>query len=779
MNAKIHILAGWMLVASAIGSRAVQTEIVYPGYNFLTCQVQSGTVQTVFDFTTFPAQASDPAGPPGGHNWVLYYWNNAAYNVYYYFTAADATTWEGIASPAGWYDVVGNYANLTLNDGQGFVLFAANANFLGNIINLTGSAGTGPPSSYSLPNWDLRGSPTTLYATFLAPAAEWAAMVTGTAPDGVAMYVYKGKPFNLYTTPFSPQGFTVFYYDGGWVPSGPYDTIAYPNRSIFVGPCPPVIEGTVYNDPAGSCSGTVGLANWLVTLTSSTSPDTAYGITDNNGKYSIIVPSGTFTSGTLTVAPVNKSATYWNQSTCSGYPGYTPPKTFTGPFSKLNDFYEQPQSATAQHVSVDVVSFPPYPYCTPCCGGPMTYEITYVNDGNADISSSIELELNLPAGVTVSGQDVSSEPGVSPALSISTPSIRRWNVFLTTPNVGKSFYIRIPVTVNAGGCSPSEVLLNAYADILPPSLGGPSAPLNLPVTCSQDPNYLRVTPQGCGSEGLISAEQELTCYIEFQNTNAAAAYDVVVSNTLPAGLDPSTVNVIGSSSPNVFQINGPQLVWTFPAIRLPSLSVDDLASRGYVKYTVKPFASDPAATVITNQAAIYFDLNPPILTQTITNTIAADPLPVAAFTVSPRIGSAGYTNDFTYTGGSSNALFLWNFGADATPATSTNPNPTGVVFASGGNHQVTLQVSLGGCQSDPAFRVLYAGEPVLNAQPAGSQLSLYWQGDGFHLQETAALNPGTTWMASSVTNAQFGSYFSATAPIGSGTRFYRLSQVAP
>jgi uncharacterized repeat protein (TIGR01451 family) len=288
-----------------------------------------------------------------------------------------------------------------------------------------------------------------------------------------------------------------------------------------------------------------------------------------------------------------------------------------------------------------------------------------------------------------------------------------------------------------------------------------------------------VTPAGCGSEGLISAGQELTCYIEFQNTNAAPAYDVVVSNTLPAGLDPATVKVVGSSHPHVFHIQGQQLVWTFPAIRLPMVTDDDVASRGYVKYKVKPFAGSPAGTVITNQAAIYFDLAAPILTPMVTNTITTNPVPVAAFAVSTRIGSAGHTNDFTYTGGTSGAQFLWNFGTNATPATATNPNPAGVVFASGGNHLVTLQVILDGCQSDPAVRVLYAGVPVLNARRVGNQLSLSWQGDGFHLQETAALNPETPWMASGVTNAQVDSYFSATAPIGSGTKFYRLSQMAP
>lgn len=784
MNAKIHILAGLLLAAGICSSRAyLQTEIVYPGYNFLTCQIQSGsTVQTAFDFTTFPAQASDPAGPPGGHNWILYYWNiNTNYfSTAYYFTAADATTWLGSPGAAGWYDSLGNYVSWPLNDGQGFILFAANANYLGNVINLTGGAGSGPPATFTLPNWDFRGSPVTLGASYNTPAVQWAAMVNGSPASGAAMYVYKGKPYNPNTTPFSPQGYTVYYYESGWVPSGPYDNIAYPNHSIFIGLSPQVIEGTVYNDPSGNFStASGGLANWTVELTSSASPGLpVYGITDASGHYSIIVPPWPFSSGTLTVTPVAKSPTYWNQSTGGGHPAaYTPPQAFAGQFSTLNDFWERPLSPALQHVSMDVVAFPPYPYCTPCCGGTMTYVVTYVNDGSVNASTAI-LTLTLPAGTTLLSGSYSTEPATLIAGS-SSSSVRTYSILLSGVNIGQSYSIYVPVTVLASGCS-SSLSLVATADLV---LNGTPQPQvqspPLAVTCQQDPNYIRVTPHGCGSEGLVAAGQELTYYIEFQNTNSDPAYDVVISNSLPATLDPSTLKVVGSSHPNVFQIDGQQLVWTFPAIRLPGVTTDDLASRGYVKYTVQPFAGDLAGTVITNQAAIYFDLDPPLLTPTITNTLTSDPVPVAAFTVSPWIGSAGYTNDFTYTGGSSGAQFLWGFGPDATPATSTDQNPTGVVFASGGNHLVTLQVSLGGCQSDPAVRAVYAGVPVLNARRTGDQLSLYWQGDGFHLQETGDLRPGTTWMASSVTNAPVGAYYSALAPIGSGTRFYRLSQVPP
>jgi hypothetical protein len=142
MNSKTLILAGLMLMAGAIGSRASQTEIVYPGYNYLTCQVQSGQVNTILNCPDFPANASDPNGV---NNWVLYLWADyRAYEQAYYFTAADATAWVGIPSPAGWYDMGGNYMNWTLNDGQGFILVAANANFLGNIITLIGTPGTVP-----------------------------------------------------------------------------------------------------------------------------------------------------------------------------------------------------------------------------------------------------------------------------------------------------------------------------------------------------------------------------------------------------------------------------------------------------------------------------------------------------------------------------------------------------------------------------------------------------------------------------------------------------------
>jgi hypothetical protein len=62
---------------------------------------------------------SSPNDPPNlSSNSVIYVWNGSGYAQYYFFNQADATTWEGFASPAGWYDLGGTLAsvNLTLNE---------------------------------------------------------------------------------------------------------------------------------------------------------------------------------------------------------------------------------------------------------------------------------------------------------------------------------------------------------------------------------------------------------------------------------------------------------------------------------------------------------------------------------------------------------------------------------------------------------------------------------------------------------------------------------------
>ncbi len=47
---------------------------------------------------------------------------------------------------------------------------------------------------------------------------------------------------------------------------------------------------------------------------------------------------------------------------------------------------------------------------------------------------------------------------------------------------------------------------------------------------------------------------------------------------------------------------------------LPDSNVNEPASHGFVKFRIKQFPDNPVGTEIFNQAAIYFDFNPPIYT---------------------------------------------------------------------------------------------------------------------------------------------------------------------
>jgi len=92
------------------------------------------------------------AGDPStGSNSVIYIWTGSFGNALYYFNAADATVWEGGASPAGWYDPGGTYYS-SITVGQGQVAFLQNSvhSPAAMTATLTGNVFQGTNNSLSL-----------------------------------------------------------------------------------------------------------------------------------------------------------------------------------------------------------------------------------------------------------------------------------------------------------------------------------------------------------------------------------------------------------------------------------------------------------------------------------------------------------------------------------------------------------------------------------------------------------------------------------------------------
>lgn len=136
---------------------------------------------------------------------------------------------------------------------------------------------------------------------------------------------------------------------------------------------------------------------------------------------------------------------------------------------------------------------------------------------------------------------------------------------------------------------------------------------------SYDPNEKLVFPEGITDNHYIDNDVELNYQINFQNTGTDTAFTVVISDTLSDVHDITTLQNGVSSHPCTFTVFGEGILeWTFNNILLPDSNVNEPASHGFVTFTVKQKAltAGDYGTQILNEAGIYFDFNPPVITNT-------------------------------------------------------------------------------------------------------------------------------------------------------------------
>lgn len=144
------------------------------------------------------------------------------------------------------------------------------------------------------------------------------------------------------------------------------------------------------------------------------------------------------------------------------------------------------------------------------------------------------------------------------------------------------------------------------------------------ITGSYDPNDKQVSPRGMGEDGSIYPLDSLLHYtIRFQNTGTDTAFTVIIRDTLDQEVfDLNSIRPIRSSHPVSIDIEQENiLVFSFFDILLPDSTTSLLESAGYVEFDIKLKPDLPAGTPIENSAAIYFDFNEPIITNTTLNTI--------------------------------------------------------------------------------------------------------------------------------------------------------------
>lgn len=142
--------------------------------------------------------------------------------------------------------------------------------------------------------------------------------------------------------------------------------------------------------------------------------------------------------------------------------------------------------------------------------------------------------------------------------------------------------------------------------------------------CAYDPNDKLVRPSGYGPFGAVDISTPALDYtIRFQNTGTAQAFAVVLRDQLSEHLRHDLISVLGYSHPPTAVSIGDdgELVVRFDGINLPDSASDPLGSQGYFSFRAYLLPGPVDGTIVANQAAIFFDLNPPILTNYALNTL--------------------------------------------------------------------------------------------------------------------------------------------------------------
>ncbi|MEO5777103.1 MAG: fibronectin type III domain-containing protein [Flavobacterium sp.] len=186
------------------------------------------------------------------------------------------------------------------------------------------------------------------------------------------------------------------------------------------------------------------------------------------------------------------------------------------------------------------------------------------------------------------------------------------------PNETRTFYVTmtVPVTpiVSLGDLLTDTVSISALGTDI--DLTNNSNTNSQIVVNSYDPND-KMESRGKNIPFDQFAPDDYFFYtIRFQNNGTADAIDIRVEDLLDSQIDESTVRMVSSSHNYTMKRVNNQLVWDFKNIHLPASGINPSGSMGYIQFKVRLNPGFHAGTIIPNNASIFFDTNPAIVTNT-------------------------------------------------------------------------------------------------------------------------------------------------------------------
>ncbi len=297
--------------------------------------------------------------------------------------------------------------------------------------------------------------------------------------------------------------------------------------------------------------------------------------------------------------------------------------TFTGinQTDSLNDFAFQP-IGTYDDVCVTITPLGRFR-----SGFAASYQVDYGNYGTTTIAPTIYFYPDS----NISFQSATITPS-----QITTDSVV-WNLPSLLPFQTGSIIVTVDVDLGL----PNFTLINSRAHIEPyltdanPSCNNSN--WEVYSTGSYDPNDIIVNKTVLTNTELSTAPW-LEYLIRFQNTGNDTAFTVKILNPIDTNkLDISSIEFVNASHPvNINWINYQRnMEFKFDNILLPDSTTNEPLSHGFVRYRIQPKTNLNAGDTITNFAAIYFDFNDPVITNTAKTIIV---LPTGLTNSSPAPG---------------------------------------------------------------------------------------------------------------------------------------------
>ncbi|MBK9399598.1 MAG: hypothetical protein IPN36_01715 [Bacteroidetes bacterium] len=353
-----------------------------------------------------------------------------------------------------------------------------------------------------------------------------------------------------------------------------------------------LINGKVFTDINLDTAYTTG-ENTIDGLKITESTTGRFSFTNAYGNYSLAI----FDTGQYLISP-SANIPYYNPNPL------VHTASFTGLLQSdsLNDFAYQP----AGNFDDLCMSISPVGAFRPGFNG--NFMLNYKNVGTTTQNPTIVFHLY---------PNVSFVSASVPPSAVYPDSVV-WNQVNFTPFQQR----QILVTVNLDPSLPIGSILNSYAQIRPidndfnPSCN--NATWEVTVTGSLDPNDIIVNQDTVFST-VFPNPPFLEYLIRFQNTGTDTAFTIKILNPLDTfKLDLNTLEFVAASHPMDmrFIYHERSMEFLFNNIFLPDSNVNESASHGFVRYRIKPKSNLQSGDTIKNFAAIYFDFNEPVITNT-------------------------------------------------------------------------------------------------------------------------------------------------------------------